>query len=170
MNVLENKSDISSIPLTKGLNAIIDKCDYERISQYPWHAKRYGKHWYAARKLEGRTHFMHWDILGRRDGFITDHINGNGLDNRQENLRYATKSTNAGNMKKRQDKKYKGVCYHKHRKKWFAQICVNGKIKHLGFFGTEMEAARAYDRAAIEHFGEFANINLDYPEDSDVKK
>lgn len=91
VNVVENTDSVCSIPLTQGLCSVVDRKNYERLSQYKYHAKRYGKYWYAARKVDGRTHFMHWDILPLRDGFITDHINGNGLDNREENLRYATK-------------------------------------------------------------------------------
>ena len=150
---------ICTIPLTKGLFAVVDKCDYERLSQYKWFAKRCGHSWYAARGLKGRTYFMHWGVLGRKEGFITDHINGNGLDNRRENLRFATQSENRRNRRKWQGKNYKGVRYREDMKKWEALIRVDGKLKSIGYFDRAIEAARAYDRAALEHFGEFARIN-----------
>ncbi len=55
--------------------------------------------------------------------------------------------------------KFKGVCFHKRHKKWQASINSGGRLIHLGSFGGEIEAAKAYNEAALEYFGEFAKLN-----------
>ena len=90
-----------------------------------------------------------------------DHIDGNRTHNHFENLRWASSSENSRNMKKHTDGSsvYKGVCYCNKSKKWKSRIRVDGKEKHLGYFTDEREAAKAYDTAAIEHYGVFAKLN-----------
>ncbi len=92
-----------------------------------------------------------------------DHINGNKLDNRRSNLRLANRSTNQANRGASYHNKsgLKGVCHAPHTKdRWRAQITVRGHKMYLGTFTTPEEAARAYDQAAIQHFGEFARLNF----------
>jgi hypothetical protein len=90
-----------------------------------------------------------------------DHINGDGLDNRRENLRICNHQQNSGNQGPRGgSSRFKGVCWHKNHRIWAAFIGIDFKQKHLGHFHTEEEAARAYDVAALEHFGEFAKLNF----------
>ncbi len=99
---------------------------------------------------------------GRAKLFV-DHINGDGLDNRRANLRLATPAQNNWNSKSgmgRGASRYKGVQWHKHRKKWVVVIGVNGRKEHIGYFGDEKEAARAYDKAAKERHGEYAVLNF----------
>jgi len=113
-------------------------------------------------------------MLGRdlKKGEHVDHINGNGLDNRRSNLRISSNSQNHANTKKQRgnySSKYKGVCWIKNVKKWAAYIGSNKKgsivkRKYLGYYKIEEEAARAYDKAAKEHYGEFAGLN--FPEDN----
>jgi len=95
-------------------------------------------------------------------GMMIDHINGNGLDDRRANMRTCTNQQNMRNLRKRRSGSsiYKGVYYDKRRRTWYARICHNGKNIHLGTFATEIEAARAYDRAARRLFGEFARLNF----------
>lgn len=91
-----------------------------------------------------------------------DHINGNRSDNRWENLRTCTRSENLQNKRKNGygTSKYRGVSFYKNRNKYEAYIDKNGKRKKLGYFDREIDAARAYDEAAKEMFGEFASPNL----------
>ena len=90
-----------------------------------------------------------------------DHIDGNKANNNWENLRYATHSENSRNMKKHADGSsiYKGVAYNKALNKWQAQMHMNGKQTYLGVFVDEREAAEAYNKGALEHFGEYAKLN-----------
>jgi hypothetical protein len=102
--------------------------------------------------------------MGAMPGQLVDHINGNGLDCRRENLRLCTAKENAHNRKpwaKAKISKFKGVTrYHPRRPGWDAQICSDGKVLYLGHFATEEEAARAYDSAARDAFGDFALLNF----------
>lgn len=104
---------------------------------------------------------MHRLIMNAQNGQMIDHINGNVLDNRKENLRLCNKSTNAMNCKvhKHNTSGYKGVAWHKQMKKWRAYIVINDKQKSLGLYKTKEEAAKAYNKAALELFGEFAKVN-----------
>ena len=93
---------------------------------------------------------------------LVDHKSGSWFNNLESNLRPSTKSQNAMNQQNQEgtSSKYKGVCWHAPSKKWRAYIKINGKQIHLGYFNTEIEAARAYNKAALELFGEFANLNI----------
>jgi len=105
---------------------------------------------------------MHRQIVCAPKHLFVDHINGDGLDNRRENIRLATKRQNSQNMvRKRPNKtsRFKGVSKSQHHNGWRATIKVNGARIHLGYFKDESDAARAYDAAAIEHFGPFAAPN-----------
>ena len=154
------------IRLTRGLEAIVDDEDFEWLSEFKWYAIKPGKCVYAVRdvKLDGVRHciYLHRLVMGlhKGDKTIVDHINMNSLDNRKENLRLATSQQNAGNMRKWRGKyKYKGVRYCNKANRWLASIVVNRKQIHLGTWMTEEQAARAYNEAAIDYRGEFANLN-----------
>jgi hypothetical protein len=90
-----------------------------------------------------------------------DHINGNTLDNRFDNLRIATSAQNSKNQKKRKTNKsgFKGVCWHKKGKKWYATIRANNKQIHLGGYNSKFYAALVYARAAKHYFGEWRRLN-----------
>lgn len=93
-------------------------------------------------------------------GQIVDHINGNGLDNRRENLRLATARENALNSRPRKGRsKFKGVYLDTLRGNWYVQIRAKGRGRYVGSFWSELDAARAYNKAALEHYGEFARLN-----------
>lgn len=91
-----------------------------------------------------------------------DHIDGNKANNRISNLRVCTHNQNQHNQGIRKTNKsgYKGVSWMKSVQKWHAQICANSKVTHLGFYSTPEEAAKVYDRAALDIHGEFAWTNF----------
>jgi HNH endonuclease len=124
---------------------------------------------YAVRAIGGRLNrqfqLMHRVILGLSDPSIQgDHKNGDTLDNRRANLRQATPSQNARNMKRRGNgtSKFKGVSLDKTRNLWIASIIRKEGYgrEHLGRFIREDEAAKAYDAVAHHRYGEFARLNF----------
>jgi hypothetical protein len=100
--------------------------------------------------------------MGEPEGLQVDHEDGNGLNNQRSNLRIASPTQNQGNARRRKDNTsgYKGVSWYRRTNKWKAHIRVDKKLRHLGYFIDLTDAARAYDAAALEHFGEFAHLNF----------
>lgn len=153
----------AKIPLTQGEFALVDDDAAEALSLHKWHVRRKRGKSYAERTIviEGKktTVRMHRVVMGEPRGLEVDHINGDGLDNRRENLRACTRKENARNGRPRPGtSKYLGVC--RNGEYWLASITVDGRHKHLGRHKDEADAARAYDRAAVQYFGEFANPNF----------
>ena len=110
-----------------------------------------------------RTVYMHRWIMNAPKGMVVDHINHNGLDNRKENLRFATNAENSRYARKTKNKfssNYKGVHYIKKVKRWRAMITFEGKTIYVGQYKDEISAAKAYDRAAKKYFVEFACLNF----------
>jgi hypothetical protein len=154
------------IPLTRGYVTLVDDEDYDRLSAFGWHSKIQGerKIIYASRLEKDssgvwRTINMHSFIMGQP---WIDHADHDGLNNQRYNLRPATRSQNCGNRRKQlrpSSSRWKGVCWDRPKGKWAAYIGVNSKLKHLGYFADEADAATVYNFAALEHFGEFAKFN-----------
>ena len=115
-------------------------------------------------KINGKLYSEHRLIFLYHYGYIPkeiDHIDGNSLNNDINNLRMVTKSQNAMNRKSRKNSSsiYKGVCWDKIRNKWVVHITINKKLKYLGRFINEKEAALVYNEAAIKYHGEYAKLN-----------
>lgn len=119
---------------------------------------------YLQIRLDGRRFLAHrlaWLYMtGGWPPKQIDHINGNKLDNRWNNLRLADPSQNNANCpaRARNTSGFKGVTWHKRNRRWQAQIRVRGKPIYLGQFDKIEDAAQAYSRAAEDHFGEFSRI------------
>ena len=148
---------VAEIKLSNGDVVIVDAEDYKRLSKYGWRAAHGGRYAYV-------TVPMHRFIIEAPEGTEVDHINGNVLDNRKENLRVCTRSQNIANTRKPRRKKgcssvFKGVSWDKTNKTWVARVQPNGKV-YRKTFKTELAAARAYDEMAKQHFGEFARTNF----------
>lgn len=104
---------------------------------------------------------MHRLIMNAKKGIQVDHINRDTLDNRRQNLRFATPSQNAANKIIGENNKsgFKGVFWDRYSNSWHAKIKVNYKQIHIGFFKTPEDAAKAYNQVALKHFGKFALLN-----------
>ncbi len=158
------------LKLTNGKVVLFDEVDRDLVI----------KNWqptgrYVSKKDNDRKHiYMHRIILERmlgrplKDNEIADHINSDGFDNRRENIRALTQdenSTNAmkparSNTKKKSTSRYKGVSFDKGLGRWRARITCGGITHHIGYFGDETDAAKAYDKAAIAFFGDYAKLNF----------
>lgn len=152
---------VRTIPLGDGFYAYVDAADYEWLSQWTWRLHD----GYAIRYEKGERICMHNEILPPPKGKRVDHKNLNRRDNTRENLRHATHAENMRNKSKKPDasSRFRGVIYRKDSGKWQARIWLHGRNISLGMFDSEVEAARAYDRAAVEYYGEFARLN--FPEE-----
>lgn len=154
------------IKLTRGRHAKVDADDFYKLSGHKWLVSKSRKRFYAARNIrkeDGKRTIirMHKVILKAPKGFEIDHINRNTLDNRKKNLRIVTHSQNMKNYGSiGGTSKYKGVSFRRKRKKWTAQLFTNGKQTFIGDFNSEIDAAVAYDKAALKNNGEFAYLNF----------
>jgi AP2 domain len=141
--------------------AIINNEDYGKVSARKWYLQRkISRQGYAVTYINRYPVEMGKFILGI-DGTV-DHIDGDTFNNQRHNLRTATTQQNRANSKKvaKAASRFKGVFLSNNGKKWRAHIKFEGKQTHLGTFDSEEDAAKAYDRAAKDLFGEYARTNF----------
>lgn len=151
---------MKKIPTSKGKYVLVDDEDYDELSQYKWtDAKGYAFRW-TGRPNRARI-YMHRFLKSAGEGQLVDHVNGDTLDNRKENLRLCTYSQNNMNksLQSNSTSGLKGAYYHKPSGKWRAQIRKDKTSIHLGYFGSATDAHEAYKAAATEMFGVFARYN-----------
>lgn len=173
MNLIQQETcplpDYRLIPLTQGQFAKVSVEDYENLSQWKWFAEfsKCTRTFYARRNIrtgikQQRRIGMHRVVLGFicNDGKRGDHINGDTLDNRRQNLRPATPAQNVQNSCKRRTNTsgYTGVQFHPKTGKWTAKVTKDYTIHYLGLFKTKEQAADARRIAVLRLHGEFARI------------
>ena len=158
---------MKTIELTQGKEALVDDQDFAHLSQWKWCAIFKGRGWYAQRRLRRKevgdgprgTTYMHNQIIGGR----VDHRDGNGLNNQRSNLRPAGDQQNKRAFRQKplgKSSRFRGVHWHSATGKWKAEITVDYRNIYLGVHASEEAAARAYDEAARQYFGEFASPNF----------
>lgn len=158
---------MKKIALTKGGFALVDDTDFEFLSQWKWTVRN----GYSARTVYlggGRKNqkskhiYMHSLLNETPNGMETDHINRNKLDNRRENLRTTTRQQNSCNrvLQDNNTSGFRGVSWNRQRNKWMSQIKAFRKNYYLGLYSNKNDAARAYDKAALNLFGEFSKLNI----------
>jgi hypothetical protein len=154
--------NVKMIPLTQGFYTYVDAADFEWLNRWHWHA--YGG--YASRCDKSGRIYMHREIMKTPKGMVVDHINGNGYDNTRANMRNVTREENMHNQRKHAGTAsiYKGVTRGQNSKgSWRARVAWGDHRLTAGTFPDDVEAARAYDRLAVELFGEHARVN--FPEE-----
>lgn len=156
-----NRDGSYSIAMSGGYDVIVDAADLPLVTQYRWRAYAVKSGLQKSSIIYARTGVgkdrvtMHRLLTGFK---MTDHKDSNGLNNRRSNLRNATAKQNCGNSRKRRvatSSKFKGVAFHKTTGRWVAQAAG----KYIGLFENEIDAAKAYNRAAKKRWGKFAKLN-----------
>lgn len=145
------------IPLTRGKVALVDDDDYAELSKYKW---EFDGRYATSRRIErGKKIYMHRYILQPTKKEIVDHANGNKLDNRRDNLRIASFQQNSANSKlhSHNTSGYRGV--YKWKGYWRAAVTYRNKQISCGYYKNKEDAALAYNKKALELFGEFAKLN-----------
>ncbi len=160
------EGEVKQIPLGDGFYAYVDAADYEWLSRWTWTLSN----GYASRREKGKVILMHREIMQPPKGMLVDHKNHNKLDNTRANLHTCTLQENTCNKSKRRgtSSRFIGVGYDRRCAKWRAQIWFEGSSVSIGYFNNEEAAARAYDRKAVELFGESARLN--FPEEWPARK
>lgn len=160
--------DVGFLSLSQGKTAVFDAADAEHVLGHVWWAAK-GKntHYVVARARfsDGRvsTLFLHRAIMEPPEGFVVDHINGDGLDNRRANLRVVTVAQNNMNSRVRNDSKsgIKGAFYNAKTGAYYSRIKVDGRYIQLGSFATAEDAANAYAAASAKYHGPYGRTHLD---------
>lgn len=158
----DNLGGSKKIPLSQGKFALVDNDDFEKVSCFKWSYT----HGYARRieKIDGikKLVYLHRFIIAPKDDYVTDHINGDKLDNRKQNLRVCLQSENLMNRKLRGNSKsgFKGVYWNKEKKKWHSQVSFMGQRISGKYFSKKEDAAKDYNTNALKLCPEFSKLNV----------
>lgn len=155
---------IKAINKNQYYDVLVDDEDYDLLSKQSWFRI---KNNYITGNRKRKTVLIHRIIMNATCYQKVDHIDGNPLNNQKSNLRICTQIENVRNQKIRKNNTsgYKGVTFKRRMIKnkeysyWCARLGFNNKRIHLGYFKTQIDAAKAYNIAAIKYFGEFAKLN-----------
>lgn len=170
-SIISNARIMKEIQLTKGRVALVDDEDYDYLNQWRWHS-RYDKGKFYVERMQTIGYKkrvgikIHRLIMNCPPELQVDHRDGNPLNNQKSNLRICTNTQNQYNRDGFGESPFKGVYFKKTKYKnkvhvaIVAQITIEGKVTHLGYFKTEKEAALAYNKMATLSFGEFARLNI----------
>lgn len=146
-----DENNIVHVTLRSGEEMLCDVDDWERMKKYTWRTNLCG---YASASINKKQKRFHVEIMGKKDGYVLDHIDRNKLNNQRNNLRFVTQQGNAvnSNLSKNNTSGIKGVGKDRKRKKWYARIMLNGKNIHLGYYDTIEEAAEARRKGEEKYF------------------
>lgn len=168
--IYKDIGDYYEVKLCGGVTKI-DKEDLHLFEKYRWFIKQFkhgrGGTYVYERKVKGcKQNFLHRIIMNTPKNMVTDHKNGDTLDNRKHNLRISTRSQNSMNTRKKRNSKhsFKGV-WRSSIGYWFCRIYVKNKHHYLSA-KSEVEAAKKYDELARKYFGEFAKLN--FPQQGEI--
>lgn len=145
---------------------MVDDADFGAVSQFKWHAQKAGRGFTAVRSV--RKPDGKWTLQSLHNFLLpgvprVDHRDGNRLNDQRGNLRPATRRQNGQGFRRKAlgtTSKFRGVNWCRRELKWLARIRIDGRLKFLGYFNSEEDAARVYDAAARKYFGEFASPNF----------
>jgi HNH endonuclease len=148
------------VPSTRHMWSVVDREDAAQAFERLWHIHTSGSKVYLRALTTSGNLYLHHQIAGEPpSGLEVDHRSGNSLCNVRRNLRWSTRSQNCANSRRRHSKSpFRGI--YLVNNKWQAQIRVDRHMRYLGSFRDAADAARAYDRAALDAFGEFATLNF----------
>lgn len=151
---------MAEILLSQGKTVQLNDDDLPLVADHTWSAQQVRHHWYAITYTGRIRIYMHRLLMDAPKSLQVDHTDGDGLNNQRSNLRLVTIAQNQQNRRTSfGSSRFKGVSWNKRISRWRATIKIKGKTKELGHYVNETDAARAYDRAALEHFNEFACTN-----------
>jgi len=150
---------MKSVKCTCGKDILLDDEDHEKLCVSVWFCN---PHTTPRRQVKDIQQPIGDAILGHVFGFVVDHINRNNHDNQKHNLCHATRSQNGANrgLQTNNTSGYKGVYFDKTRKRWVAELKVNGKKLFIGRFRLLNNAVNAFNTEAAKHHGEFAQLNI----------
>jgi hypothetical protein len=151
---------MKTIIISQGNIVFVDDEDYNKLSVFKLSIWKQRNQAYACRELSRHISkkktmvFMHHDIMGKPPrGLVTDHIDGNGLNNQKCNLRFVTIRQNVQNKHIIMASRFPGVTWSRSHNKWRSRIWISPHRIHLGYFNNELDAFNAYKKA-VNNLGE----------------